>query len=128
MHVNSSLGTKRSALETLRKMAKTLLMGGPDVISHELMKDFQEDPAFEDSMCHVIQAMNVEERAQMCRVNDGEILDKLDELVRLSRDHCVLEGLPKVKALIQGTATDGDSEDAYDEEDDNTTAVSEDGE
>lgn len=95
VHPQSSFGTKRSALETLRRMAKTLVMGACDELQSRVVKDFQGDPAFEDAMSHVIQAMVPSEREQMCKVNGGEILEKLDELSELGEGHCVLEEIPE---------------------------------
>jgi type II secretory ATPase GspE/PulE/Tfp pilus assembly ATPase PilB-like protein len=46
---HTSFGTKRSALETLRKIGKTICLSG-DTVGHEVRKQFQHESALEDAM------------------------------------------------------------------------------
>ncbi|MCJ1391275.1 hypothetical protein MMC18_004138 [Xylographa bjoerkii] len=92
-----SYGTKKSALETLRKIGKTVCLSGGDVIGHEVQKGFHMETCLEDTM--------------------GTLGGRMEELVELSKGHCVFETLDEVVALLEGTKGEPrTSEDSDDDE------------
>src|SRR6195952_2163978 len=97
----STFGTKRSALETLRKIGKTICMSCHDALGHEVVKQFQYSTELEDTMLLVVKAMTPEERIVMCAINDGRgpFIGKMVELEKLCKDHCIGETMPDVISL-----------------------------
>ncbi|MCJ1384528.1 hypothetical protein MMC17_007645 [Xylographa soralifera] len=90
----ASYGTKKSALETLRKIGKTVCMSGGDVIGSEGERDV---------------------------IVKGDFGVKLEELAELSKDYCVFEKLDEVLALLEGTeGKPRDGEDVEDEDEDDS--------
>ncbi|MCJ1282667.1 hypothetical protein MMC26_001992 [Xylographa opegraphella] len=96
----ASYGTKKSALETLRKIGKTGCVSGGDVIGSEVQKGFQWDACLEDTMFGIVQTMTQQERDMIMK---GDFGVKLEELVELSKDYCLFETLDEVLALLEGT-------------------------
>ncbi|MCJ1432355.1 hypothetical protein MMC27_001711 [Xylographa pallens] len=95
----ASYGTKKSALETLRKIGKTVCMSGGDVIGSEVQKGFQMDTCLEDTMYGIVQRMTQGERDMVMK---GDFGVKMEELVELSKDYCVFGKLDVVLALLEG--------------------------
>ena len=93
----ASYGTKKSALETLRKIGKTVCMSGGDVIGLEVQKGFQIDTTLEDTMYGIVQKMTQGERDMIMK---GDFGVKLEELAELSKNYCVFEKLDEVLALL----------------------------
>ncbi|KAJ9647154.1 hypothetical protein H2199_002140 [Coniosporium tulheliwenetii] len=96
----SSLGTRISALETLRKMGKSIAMSGTDTLGSEVIN-------------WIVIAMS------------EEFVDKLAELVRLGEAQCIFEGLSEILEVFlrnpedtqNETSSDGISE-VYDNNED----------
>jgi len=100
-----SYGTKLSALETLRKIAKTILVG-TNTLGHEVRKQFQSDDCLIDAMREIAQSMTPEERLRAGANNldnKGTLLSKL-EWVQSEADGYCIEGLDvsDVVALLRG--------------------------
>jgi hypothetical protein len=102
---HASFGTKRSALETLRKIGKTICMSSNDTLGHEVQKQFSHESSFVDAVKSILDVMSDEECDKMCDLNDGRssFLVKMEELRKLSDDYCCFEGFDKVVALLAGT-------------------------
>lgn len=58
-----SFGRKRSALETLRKIGKSITMV-PSTLGHEVRKHFECDPCIQEGMLDILKSMNLEEKAR----------------------------------------------------------------
>ncbi|EON67020.1 hypothetical protein W97_06136 [Coniosporium apollinis CBS 100218] len=94
----SSLGTRISALETLRKIGKSIALSGTDVLGHEVIKSFQQTDCFEETMRDILEVANEEE---IVAAMSDEFIDKLEELVGLGEGQCIFEGLPEVLELFR---------------------------
>ena len=101
----ASFGAKENALETLRKIGKTVCLSG-DTIGHEVRKQFQGDTCLVDKMLDIAESMTQEERDE---VTDTEWSDKLHELVKLSKDRFIYEGLSKLVVVMDGEFSEHDS-------------------
>ncbi|KUI59171.1 hypothetical protein VP1G_06419 [Cytospora mali] len=55
------LGTKQSAIETLRKIAKTIILG-EDTVGHEVRKELQCDSDIADIIIRILESMTPEEK------------------------------------------------------------------
>ncbi|KAK5659484.1 hypothetical protein OQA88_685 [Cercophora sp. LCS_1] len=101
-NTKSSYGTKLSALETLRKIAKTVLLGD-DTLGHEVRKQFQWESALADAMLEITTSMTPEERLRAGANDDGKgaLVDKLEWVHAEAGAYCI-EGLEvgKVVALL----------------------------
>ncbi|MCJ1244868.1 hypothetical protein MMC30_002069 [Trapelia coarctata] len=106
----ASYETKANALETLRKIGKTICLSGNDVIGHETIKSFQSETILEDSMLRIVNGMTDDE---LDDIMAEEWYDKLLELVDLSKGLDIMEGLSDVVAFLQG----GESENGDDDDD-----------
>lgn len=80
---HASYGTKKNALETLRKIGKTIALAD-DTIGHEVRKQFQWETCLEKTMLRIAKSMTAEERAKMFT---KEFREKLEELEGLAKDH-----------------------------------------
>jgi hypothetical protein len=89
---DSSWGTKKSAMETLRKITKTICLS-TDCIGSEVRKSFQHNDALASAMLHVLGCMSVEEQTKMCQVNDGRgpFSDKMEEAASSWDAYCLHE-------------------------------------
>ncbi len=126
---HASFGTKKSALETLRKIGKTICLSSNDVVGHEVQKNFEWNTCLERTMLRIAESMPVDERK---KVLTTEFNEKLVELEKLGNDHCVFEKLADVREVLASSSppkmnlegdedSDGDGEeddDSGEEEDD----------
>ena len=112
--LDASLGTKENALITLRKIGKTVCLGD-GVIGREVQKHFQYDTCLEDTMLRIAEGMMPEERDDFM---DTEWSDKLGELIDLSKDHIIFEGLSRLISVMDGATSQDDSAAADDDSDD----------
>ena len=102
----ASFGTNRSALETLRKIGKSIcLSGDSDVVGHEVRNKFGDNTQFEDSMYKIAVTMTQEKDIIM----KTELNSQLYELKKLADSYCVFEKLHKVIDTLEGRATEEDS-------------------
>ena len=105
---HANFGTKRSALETLRKIGKSICLSGDgDVVGHEVRKNFQYDTHLEDAMYEIVRSMAVSERETIMRT---EWKSKLYELEELGQSYCVFENLCKVIDVVEGKAAEEDDD------------------
>lgn len=102
--VHASYITKYSALETLRKIGKIIVMSSDSTLGSEVRKSFSYDSIVEKTMQGIIKGMTTEERQDMVREPQGEMvwIDKLKELEDLAAEYCVFEGLADVILLFEG--------------------------
>lgn len=92
---HSSFGTKKSALVTLRKIAKTVVLSGNDMMGHEVINQLHQDgEPLDKAMHYIVDGMSEDERDKMH--GDWEWVDKVKELVELGRDHDMYETLDQV--------------------------------
>ncbi|KAJ5979591.1 hypothetical protein N7481_006889 [Penicillium waksmanii] len=111
---------RRSGLETLRKIGKTICLSSNDTLGHEVQQQFQSDPCLENAMCDIVSEMSSQERDDICNEAMGSesLFAKLEELEKLAESYCVFEGLGEVLDLIKGDGEEdeGGSEDESEEE------------
>lgn len=112
---HASYGPKKSALETLRKIGKTIALS-TGTIGHEVQKQFQWDHYLERTMLQIAKSMTDEEQAKMLT---DEFAEKLVELEGLAEDHCIFEKLKDVRLVLSGeqASSDGKTEDEDEDED-----------
>lgn len=93
---HASFGTKKSALVTLRKIGKSIALGGNhDEFGSEVIKTLSnEGDPLEEAMLEIVGAMTEEEKAKMR--DDKEWIEKVKELVELGEDVDMFETLEKM--------------------------------
>jgi hypothetical protein len=106
--VHASYVTKHSALETLRKIGKIIIMSSDSTLGSEVRKSFSYDSILEKTMQGVLKGMTTEERQDMAREPQEEMIwiDKLKELEELAAGYCMFEGLAGVRLLLEGRGND----------------------
>lgn len=117
VYVESSFGTKSSAVETLRKIGKSICLAG-DTLGREVKQQFEWTGAYVPGILKCLEAMTAEERARLCEVNT-ELVPKFEELIKYCNDNCIFnqEGeLEECLNLLQGIEH-SDAEDDEDSED-----------
>lgn len=97
---DSPLSTKLSALETLRKIAKTVILG-EDTIGHEVRKELQDDSSIPDTMIRILTSMTPWERIRAGQNADhkGSLIDKVEWVQSEARGLC-LEGLDTLYSVL----------------------------
>ncbi|KAL9034824.1 MAG: hypothetical protein Q9180_005195 [Flavoplaca navasiana] len=75
---HASLGTKKSALYTLRKICKTVALGRNDTCGHEVYNTLTGEQTLENGMLDIISVMSEQEKEIMR--GDGEWVGKMEEL------------------------------------------------
>ena len=108
MRLASELGTKKNGLEICRKIGKSIALSSGDVVAHEVRKDFQYETTVEDTMRRIAKSLSAEERA---RIMEDGWRAKLEELIELSLDYRIFDGLPKALAVTNGKDPDAMSSD-----------------
>lgn len=83
VHLSSSFATKRSALHTLRKIGKSILLT-PDTLGFEVKNKFGLDRIYTDTMWNVVSCMSLWERIDICEEEDGAFIEKMKELIQIS--------------------------------------------
>lgn len=98
---DSPLRTKISAVETLRKIAKTVMLG-EDTVGSEVRKELQDDSEIADIMVRVMESMIPEERVQTGKRRDekGTLVDKVQWVVDEAEAYC-LEGLYGLRSVVE---------------------------
>ncbi|KAJ8119647.1 hypothetical protein O1611_g10562 [Lasiodiplodia mahajangana] len=103
-HPQSSYGTKLSAIETLRKIAKTILLA-EDTLGSEVRKEFQHETCLSDIMLRVAESMSPEEQRCAGANTDakGSLATKLRWVCDEAKSYCLegFDGLRDVLALIE---------------------------
>ncbi|KUI65896.1 hypothetical protein VM1G_02372 [Cytospora mali] len=90
---DSPLGTKQSAIETLRKIAKTIILG-EETVGHEVRKELQCDSDIADIIIRILESMTPEERIRTGKKADdkGTLISKFEWVLDEAEGYC-LEGL-----------------------------------
>lgn len=104
----ASYGTKKSALETLWKIGKSICLSSNDMIGREVVKCFQEDGTLEKTMLGIAGSLKEQEREMFMR--DGEFEGKIRELDALGHGQCIFERLDNVRTVLMGESVDEDEE------------------
>ncbi|CAF9914476.1 hypothetical protein IMSHALPRED_001920 [Imshaugia aleurites] len=83
---HSSFDTKKSALVTLRKIAKTIVLSNNDTMGHEVINQLHQDGEHMDTAMHyIVDGMSEDEKDKMR--SDQEWIDEVKELVELGRNY-----------------------------------------
>lgn len=118
----SSHATKLSALETLRKIAKTILLSDGDCLGSEVRKSFQSDTCLEDAMLGILESMTDDEIYEagenISEIGKPSLLYKVEWVESEVKGYCVFESMGDVVAAferanpdnIQGQSTDPEDE------------------
>ncbi|KAK0735498.1 hypothetical protein B0T21DRAFT_393525 [Apiosordaria backusii] len=111
----SNFETKFSAVETVRKIFKSVLMAN-GMVGHEVRKDAW---GWEDRMVGLLGMFTEEELVKLCHWEmpgeNGTVtwVEKLEELKRLADGYGIFEGLGEALEYLEG---EGDEEEGEDEE------------
>ncbi len=97
---HASFGTKKSALVTLRKIGKSIALGGRyDEFGSQVTQSlYTEGGPLEKAMRDIVDAMKEEEKAKMR--DDKEWIEKVKELVELGKDVDMFETLEKMLEVL----------------------------
>ena len=98
--VHSNFATKRSALETLRKIGKTICLSTSDT-GDDVAEAFIDSSELDSAMVNILKTMQQEEKAMMADAADGQYLEKLDELERLGDECEIFDGVKRAARLIR---------------------------
>lgn len=123
----ASFGTKKSGLETLRKIGKSICLGH-DEIGKQIRMKFQYDKTLERIMRDILKSMTNAERQQVAKSGgDPTFMEKVVELNKLAGQSSIFEDLPHVvlilesahgKLSLQSESKPSDGKSEMDEEDD----------
>ena len=92
---HTAFDTKKSALVTLRKIAKTACLGGNDRMGHECKNQLcQDDGPLDKAMHDIVDGIGEDERDRMR--NEQEWVDKVKDLVALGRNDDIHETLDQL--------------------------------
>ena len=95
---DASFETKKNALETCRKIGKTVCISN-SVIGDEVRKNFKYVPGVVTTMWPIADSLTAEERR---RIIDGEFGEKLLELENLAIKYLIFEGLDCLRMYMRG--------------------------
>ena len=97
---HASFGTKKSALVIMRKIGKSIALGGNyDEFSSQVIQTlYTEGEPLEKAMLEIVGAMKVEEKAKMR--DNKEWIEKVKELVELGKDVDMFESLEKMLEVL----------------------------
>ncbi|KAI0438985.1 hypothetical protein F4803DRAFT_532865 [Xylaria telfairii] len=105
----SSYGTKLSALETLRKIAKTVLLAG-DTLGREVRQQFQDENCIADEMLRIVQLMSPGEQLRAGATADakGSLAEKVRWVCNKMDAYCMQgsEDLHVVLDLLLGKSAE----------------------
>lgn len=103
---HASYVTKYSALETLRKIGKIIILSSDSTLGREVRESFCEDSILEDTMLDIVNSMTSEELGDLMNEPQEDMawMDKLKELDDLADGHSIFEGLKDVIQLLEETS------------------------
>lgn len=111
---HASFGTKRSALETLRKICKSFIIAGHTTFGSEVIKQlYTEGEPQEKSMLAIVVGMSEEEKVEMSA--HREWIEKVEELIELGKDHDLYDNLKLMLSLL-GQGSDDEEGSSADKE------------
>ncbi|KAK3647031.1 hypothetical protein LTR56_008197 [Elasticomyces elasticus] len=118
-HPDTSYGTKKSALETLRKIGKSIVFAS-STLGSEVRKQMGYDDSLSEAMKQILESMTIDERVKLSEETDekGDFLSKVTELESSARGYCMFEGLEDVLGLLGGTEFESDLEEEDDDDND----------
>ncbi|KAK4897552.1 hypothetical protein LTR27_004696 [Elasticomyces elasticus] len=110
-HPDTSYGTKKSALETLRKIGKSIVFAS-STLGSEVRKQMGYDDSLSEAMKQILESMTIDERVKLSEETDekGDFLSEVAELESSARGYCMFEGLEDVLGLLGGTEFESDGE------------------
>ena len=92
---HSSFDTKKSALVTLRKIAKTIVLRGNDTMGREVINQLHQDgEPLDTAMHYIVDGMSEDEKDKMR--SDQEWIDEVKELVELGRNYDMYKTLKQL--------------------------------
>lgn len=98
---HSSFKSKKSALETLRKIGKTICFVDNEVVTEDLEVEFGDGVTIlEKGMMEILEDMTIEERAMMVEAEGGSFIQKLEELEVLANKKKFFGELEEVRRVI----------------------------
>ncbi|KAL8837079.1 MAG: hypothetical protein Q9176_005948 [Flavoplaca citrina] len=121
---HASLGTKKSALYTLRKICKTVALGRNDTCGHEVYNTLTGEQTLENGMLDIIGGMSEEEK-QIMR-GDGEWVGKMEELEEMGDFDGIEDVL--VEMGLGGSGEDDEIENESEDENESADNVDSEGE
>ena len=98
---NSNFRTKRSALETLREIAKRLFLSNSHIAWELKTESALAGNAIVLAMYEVIDRLTSKERARMAALDDGDFIHGLEELEDVAIPRKLCESFEDMKILIQ---------------------------
>ena len=109
---HANLSTKVNALETLRKIGKTIALSAGDTMAREIRLSFQRNSILEDTMMGIVQSMTAEERETTSYEPHEDVtwIEKLEELKGIADGYSLFESLDEVLELLAPGSGDGDVE------------------
>ena len=106
---HSNFATKKSALETLRKVGKSVCLGMGEV-ADEVRNSFFHSSDLDSGIIKILESMDREHKAMMADAEDGQYLQKLDELEGLAEKNRIFKSLGKAAKLIRKAQQPQDEE------------------
>jgi hypothetical protein len=98
---HSTLTTKKNALETLRKIGRSICLA-TGVVGDRVKAVLGSDRMFVDAMVKVAEAFTEDDRRTLWAGGSGmEIVKRLDQLDELRRCYCVFEGFGVVLEILR---------------------------
>lgn len=97
----ASYATKKSAVETMRKILKTICLAEGSELMREVRKDANP---LADTMLETLREVDDEELDDLINEGDGDWRDKVEEVARLAKDWCILPALSDVLVLLDAAA------------------------
>ncbi|KAK4148932.1 hypothetical protein C8A00DRAFT_38482 [Chaetomidium leptoderma] len=111
---HSSYATKFSAIETFRKIFKSLLLSN-GVVGHEVRNNHF---GWGDKFIHVLRTFDEGELEKLLNEGNGEWMGKLDEVAKEAQSYAIEDKLriDEARDIITGEAEESDDEEEDDEE------------
>jgi hypothetical protein len=106
----TSFETRKNALETFRKICKSVMLCDEPQIKYELMKDRMLLGEFADAMLKLAKGMSERERE---KYKEERLYEKLVDL-QTECESMYMEGLADIYAVLDGEAEDGESDEIDD--------------
>lgn len=116
---HANLSTKVNALETLRKIGKSIALSAGNTMAHEIRLSFRHNSILEDTMMGIVQSMTAEEREITSYEPHEDVtwIEKLEELKRTADGYGLFESLDEVLELLAPSSGDGDDEEEEGDDD-----------
>ena len=103
-HGNTTFATKRSAMHTLRKIGKSIMLS-PGPAAEEVRRRCKSDTMLTDAMSTVAGCMSIEEKIRLSEESNREFIVKLEELDQLSESNGMI--FPDLDLILESLGPDG---------------------